>query len=126
MAVHPVTNPMPGTEGRGDTSALAADAAELLTLAGALPVAAVPNIAGTNTTDPTAHTATTAIAATYDDLAGARTSVNTLRTNVETALGQLDTAVGTLQDEVEVRLDAIETKLNALLAGLRTGGIVTP
>lgn len=126
MAVHPVTNAMPGTEGRGDTSALEPDAPELLSLAAGLPIAAVPDISGTNTTDPTAHTATTAIAASYADLPAARTSVNTLRTNVETALGELDTAVGTLRDETETRLDGIETKLNALLAGLRTGGIVTP
>jgi hypothetical protein len=126
MGVHPVTDPKPGTLGRGDTSALEPDATELLALAAGLPVAAVPDIAGTNTTNPTAHTATTAIAASYADLPAARTSVNTLRTNVETALGELDTAVGTLQDEVEVRLDDLETKLNALLAGLRTGGIVTP
>src|SRR5258708_29410252 len=53
-----------------------------------------------NTTAPTAHTATTAIAATYADEAAARASVNTLRTNVETALGQLDTTVATLQTEV--------------------------
>ncbi len=49
----------------------------------------------------------TAIAATYADLAAARTSVNTLRT------------------DTEARLDAIESKLDALIAALKTAGMMT-
>jgi predicted RecA/RadA family phage recombinase len=48
----------------------------------------------------------TAIAATYADLAAARTSVNTLRT------------------DAEARLDAIEAKLDALLTSLRAAGLI--
>lgn len=59
------------------------------------------------------HTAAAAIAATYADLAAARTSVNTLRTEHETALGELDTAIETLSD-----------KIDAILAMLRTVGII--
>lgn len=59
------------------------------------------------------HTAATAIAATYDDLPAARTSVNTLRTDHETALGELDTAIEALSD-----------KIDAILAMLRTVGII--
>jgi hypothetical protein len=59
------------------------------------------------------HTATTAIAATYDDLPAARTSVNTLRTNIETALGQHDTEI-----------DVLASKIDAILAMLRTVGII--
>jgi hypothetical protein len=127
MGVHPLTDVMPGTEARGDTSALAADSTELLALAANLPVAAVASLGATaNLTAITAHTATSAIAATYADLAAARTSVDALRTDAETALGEHDAALTTLRAEAEARLDAVEATLDALLAGLRTGGIVTP
>lgn len=48
----------------------------------------------------------TAIAATYADLAAARTSVNTLRT------------------DVEARLDAIEAKVDVIIAALKTTGVI--
>ncbi len=101
-------------------------APEVAALAAAIPTAAVANIAGTNTTAPTAHTALAAIAGVYADLAAARTSVNTLAGEVEVALDLVDSNESTLRTEVEARLDGIETKLNALLAELRTAGIVTP
>ena len=77
-----------------------------------------------NLTAITAHTATTAIAAAYADLAAARTSVNALRTDVETALGQDDATLTTLRAETEARLDAIETKLDAILAALASSGVI--
>lgn len=87
--------------------------------------AAIADIKPTsNMTAITAHTATTAIAATYADLPAARTSVNALRTNVETALGEHDTALTTLRSEAEARLDAIETKLDAILAALADAGVI--
>lgn len=99
---------------------------EVAALAAAIPVAAVADISGTNMTAITAHTDLTAIAASYADLAAARTSVNSLRGEVETALDLHDTGLTTLRSEAEARLDAIEAKINALLAELRTAGIVTP
>lgn len=101
-------------------------APEVAALAAAIPTAAVADIAGANMTAITAHTAATAIAASYADLPAARTSVNTLRTEVETALSAHDTALTTLRSEAEARLDAIEAKIVALLGELRTAGIVTP
>jgi hypothetical protein len=77
-----------------------------------------------NMTAITAHTAATAIAATYDDLAAARTSVNTLRTDVEAALDEHDDGLTTLRAEAEARLDAIETKLDAILAALASSGVI--
>lgn len=74
-------------------------------------------------TAPTAHTATTAIAAEYADLPAARTSVNALRTDVEAALDELDGGLSTLQTEVEDRLDDIETKLDAVIDLLLAAGI---
>lgn len=76
-----------------------------------------------DTTAPTAHTATTAIAGTYADETAARASVNTLRTDVEAALSEHDDALSTLQTEVEARLDAIESKLDAVLDVLLAAGV---
>jgi hypothetical protein len=73
----------------------------------------VPDTAIASLGAQTDHTATTAIAATYADLAAARTSVNTLRTDVETALGEHDTEI-----------DVLATKVDAILAMLRTVGII--
>lgn len=74
---------------------------------------AVPATAIASTGVIANHTAATAIAAEYADLAAARTSVNTLRTDNETALGELDTAIEALSD-----------KIDAILAMLRTVGII--
>ena len=48
----------------------------------------------------------TAIAATYADLAAARTSVNSLRT------------------DAEARLDALDSKINAILLSLKNAGLM--
>lgn len=72
----------------------------------------------------TAHTASTAIAGTYADLAAARTSVDALRTDLEAALDEVDTRDTTLRSEVEARLDAIEAKVDAVLAMARTIGLI--
>lgn len=90
-----------------------------------VPATAIPSLGSTaNMTAVTAHTAATAIAATYADLPAARTSVNTLRTDVEAALDHHDTALTTLRAEAEARLDAIEAKVDAVLAMLRTVHII--
>jgi hypothetical protein len=73
----------------------------------------VPDVAIASLGAQADHTATTAIAATYADLAAARTSVNALRTNVETALGEHDTEI-----------DVLASKIDAILAMLRTVGII--
>lgn len=123
--LHPVTNALPGTTARGDTSGLGADATELHALAVAIPVAAEADLGTTaDLTTAGGHTATGAIAATYDDLAAARTSVNTLRTDVEAALDDIDADVATAVTEVEARLDDIEAKVDALLAKLRTAAVI--
>ena len=49
----------------------------------------------------------TAIAATYADLAAARTSVNALRT------------------DAEARLDAVESKVNEIVAALKAAGLMS-
>lgn len=54
-----------------------------------------------------------AIAASYADLAAARTSVNALRSDVVA-----------IQSGAEVRLDAVEAKINALLDALRAAGMI--
>jgi len=61
----------------------------------------------TNITALGTTTNLTAIAATYADLAAARTSVDTLKT------------------DVEARLDVIEAKVDALIAALKTAGVMT-
>ena len=76
-----------------------------------------------NMTAITAHTAATAIAGVYADLAAARTSVNALRTNQEAALDLLDTGLDTLRSDAEARLDAIETKLDLIISKLTTAGV---
>lgn len=72
-------------------------------------VAAIPatHIAATGAMSD--HVAATAIAATYADLAAARTSVNTLRTEVETALALHDTHIETLSDKIDAILTMLET-----------------
>jgi len=77
-----------------------------------------------NLTAITAHAAATAVGAVFDDLAAARTAVNTLRTDIEVALTANDSRDTTLRSETEARLDAIEAKLDALLTSLRAGTIL--
>lgn len=55
------------------------------------------------------HTATTAIAGVYADLAAARTSVNALRTDAEVAFGELDARVETLSDKLDEIIAMLET-----------------
>lgn len=92
-----------------------------------VPDTAIPDLGSTaDLTAVTAHTAATAIAAEYADLAAARTSVNTLRTDLEAALDEVDARDTTLRAEVEARLDAIEAKVDAVLAMARTIGLIEP
>lgn len=90
MGLHPLTDVLPGATARGDTSGIAADATELSALAGALPTAAVADIAGTT---PAGGTGATAGA--YDT-AGHRDSliatVAELKTQVNALLAALRTA----------------------------------
>jgi predicted RecA/RadA family phage recombinase len=85
------------------TAAASGDATVEVRLAnaGAVTQAQAGNVAALGTT-----TALTAIAASYADLAAARTSVNTLRT------------------DAEARLDAIEAKIDAVIASLVAAGIM--
>jgi hypothetical protein len=141
-----------GSVGRGDTSALTSDAPELIALAGQIPTAD-PGDIGTSTDLPAVdahdattplvhHTATSAIAGSYADLAAARTSVNTLRTEVENALAHTDTFLDDFRTELEAvltafeanvqaivdgaedRLDTIESKFDELIGGFRDAAII--
>jgi hypothetical protein len=55
--LHPVTNALPGTTARGDTSGLGAAATELNALAAAIPAAAIADVAGTTPAGGTGATA---------------------------------------------------------------------
>jgi hypothetical protein len=85
----------------------------------ATPVAIKPTV---NMTAIVNHTASTAIAGVYADLAAARTSVAAVRGEIETALSAHDTDLTTLRSDAEARLDAIETKLDLIISKLTTAG----
>jgi hypothetical protein len=88
--LHPVTNVLPGTVARGDTSGLAAAATELNALAGAIPIAAVADVAGTT---PAGGTGATAGA--YDTAVNRDALIATvaeIKTKLNTLLAELRTA----------------------------------
>jgi hypothetical protein len=90
MGVHPLTDVMPGTTARGDTSGLASAATELNALAGAIPQAAVADVAGTT---PAGGTGATAGA--YDTSAHRDALIATvaeIKTQLNALLAELRTA----------------------------------
>jgi hypothetical protein len=88
--LHPVTNPLPGAVGRGDTSGLAASATELNALAAAVPAAAIADVAGTTPAGGTGATAGAYDTAAHRDALIA--TVAEIKAQLNTLLAELRTA----------------------------------